>query len=313
LFASPRTLKILSEWKPLANSSEVQVLLETNGSMFDEKHWAQISNLGEYNLHVAITVMSFEEKAYQYLSGTVLPVQRVKDNLAYVKGLREKGIINYLELATVLQERNFREMPSFVKECLEKYDPDCIRIRSVIPSGAADRNIEWFADVRNPYHPYHKEYLEVIKDPIFKNPKVVTFFGEHVSERGNHPGIRNEVVLKNIDNVLRVENLGLAIKNKMIANGAKTVSIYGIGRIGKIIVKLCHNELPIKRLIDARSFGYCYGGLMVESKDAIKELSEEDLLIVTVSGESAKKIKTSIVEQGFKGKILLIDDVVDTK
>ena len=33
--------------------------LETNGSLFNEKNWSYISNLGQYHLSVSITVLSF--------------------------------------------------------------------------------------------------------------------------------------------------------------------------------------------------------------------------------------------------------------
>ena len=68
LFVSKRILRLLGEWKPVAPADEVSVNLETNGSLFDEAHWKQIENLGQYHLRVAITIMSFEEPAYQYLS-----------------------------------------------------------------------------------------------------------------------------------------------------------------------------------------------------------------------------------------------------
>ena len=120
LFVSKRILKILSEWKPLAPAEEVSVSLETNGALFDEKHWKQIENLGKYHLKVAITVMSFDEPAYQLLSGTKLPISQIENNLRFVKKLREEGIVNYFQIATVVQERNFRTAPEFARRCVEE-------------------------------------------------------------------------------------------------------------------------------------------------------------------------------------------------
>ena len=53
----------------------------SNGSMFNKNQWEEIANLGQYNLHVAITVMSFEEHTYQILSGTRLPISQIESNL----------------------------------------------------------------------------------------------------------------------------------------------------------------------------------------------------------------------------------------
>ncbi len=67
--------------------------LETNGSLFNEKNWSYISNLGQYHLSVSITVLSFHEDIYQELSGTTLPISNLIDNLHFVKSLR--GNRNY--------------------------------------------------------------------------------------------------------------------------------------------------------------------------------------------------------------------------
>lgn len=188
LFASGRILRLLNEWEPLAPIEECKVVLETNGSLFDEEHWKKIEKLGKYNLSVAITVMSFDEANYQYLSGTKLPISRIEDNLRFVKSLREQGIINRLEIATVMQERNFLEMPSFARRCLDEFGADSVRIRAYIRSYVQDRNIEWFFDVRNKEHPYYALYKKMMEDPIFNDPRVFKWNGGIDSDWGKHPG-----------------------------------------------------------------------------------------------------------------------------
>ncbi len=91
LFASPRIMKLLSEWKPIAPLEEISAEIETNGSMFNERNWKKIENLGQYNLEVSITIMSFDEMTYRYLSGTKLRIENLLENLKYVKncGRRE--------------------------------------------------------------------------------------------------------------------------------------------------------------------------------------------------------------------------------
>lgn len=68
--------------------------LETSITHFNEKNWAYISNLGRYRLDVAITVMRFEERTYQYLSGSRMPISNIIKNLHFVKSLREQGVID---------------------------------------------------------------------------------------------------------------------------------------------------------------------------------------------------------------------------
>ncbi|MBQ7217641.1 MAG: hypothetical protein IJS39_16870 [Synergistaceae bacterium] len=182
LFTAKGILKTLSEWQPLAPASECSAALETNGSLFDEAHWKQIENLGQYDLRVAITVTSFDDYTYKLLSGTTLPVQQVIDNLHFVKSLREKGIINHLEIATVVQERNFWQMPEFARRCVEEFGADTVRLRPYIVHGSGDPVRDWFTDMRSATHPYREEYRKIMQDPIFQNPKVLDWGGGRDSQ-----------------------------------------------------------------------------------------------------------------------------------
>ena len=177
LFVSKHILKILSEWRPIAPVEECSVGLETNGSLFDAEHWKQIENLGQYNLTVAITVTSFDEYTYRLLSGTTLPISQIIDNLHFVKSLREKGIINHLEIATVVQERNFFQMPEFTRRCIEEFGADTVRLRPYVMQGNSNFILNWFTDVRSADHPYREELRKVMQDPIFRNPKVRDWSG----------------------------------------------------------------------------------------------------------------------------------------
>lgn len=198
LFASKRIMSLMSEWRPEAPKEECSVELETNGSLFNERNWRKIENLGQYNLTVAITVMSFTESVYRHLSGTKLPIKNLEENLRFVKKLREAGVINFLELATVMQEMNFMEMPTFTRRCIEEFGADRVRIRPIFPGGRMDVNLRWFMDVRNPYHPYYEVYKDVMQDPIFKDPKVLLWSGGLDSALGLHPGIHKESDFKKL-------------------------------------------------------------------------------------------------------------------
>lgn len=68
-----------------------------------------------------------------------------------------------------------------------------------------DENIEWFFDVRNPLHPYHQEYLDMMKAPILKDPRVFVWTGDNLSKRGELPARANYRVLKDL---FFIENIG---------------------------------------------------------------------------------------------------------
>lgn len=323
LFASRRILNLLANWQPLAPKEEIKVILETNGSLFNEKNWKKIENLGQYHLRVVITVMSFEEEAYQYLSGTKLPISNLISNLKYVKELREQGIINDFELATVLQERNFREMPEFVKRCFEEFGADTVRVRPIFLCGAQDRNIEWFADVRNPYHPYHQEYLKVMQHPIFKHPKVLMWSGEYLSTVGEHPGIANEKMLRNmnqamhssvraldnLDKIIRLDNVAESLKKLVKCAGGNKLSVYGMGRAGKLLVKLCDDKNLFGELYDSKNYGNCCEGINVIHPDESRLKEKENVILVTVVS-AFETIRQELEEKGFPGKICCLSELL---
>lgn len=302
LFASKRTLKLLSEWRPIAPANEIHVLLETNGSLFDEEHWRQIENLGQYHLEVDITVMSFKEDIYQHLSGCKYPISKIENNLRFIKKLREQGIINYLEIATVLQEENFREMPEFVERCIDEFGVDNVRIRPIRPGGRFNKHVQWFMDVRNPEHPYYEQYLKVMQHPVFKNPKVLLWSGNLPSTIGRHPGEKSEQIQKMADYMLNhADCINKLLKNAGIDDENPVINVYGIGTLGKMLIKLNKDQIKINAIYDKNSNIREYDTIPVlKPKDVDKNKS---VVIVTVYN-AFEQIKQELIEFGFKGKII---------
>jgi len=315
LFASPHIMQVLSEWEPISPNEEISVDLETNGSLFNENNWKKIENLGKYNLSVNITVMSFDEDVYQYLSGTKMPISNLIDNLHFVKELRNQGVINYLELATVLQEQNFREMPEFTRRCIEEFGADCVRIRPIMPGGPLDKNIQWFMDVRNPYHPYYKEYKKVMENPIFKNPKVLLWSAGLDSEIGDIPWKQSEKELRinsYINRMVQDEHFICELASVLEKNDCDELSIYGMGRIGKLLIQLAINEteIEIRDIYDTYLSG-SFKGLKIKKIDERKIKSEKkDMILLTVLGECSE-ITDKIKRTDDKVKIITIEKLLN--
>lgn len=296
LFCSRYIMKLLSEWKPVAPAEEITVLLETNGSLFNETNWKKIENLGQYNLKVAVTVMSFREKDYQYLSGTIMPIDNLIQNLHFIKKLREKNIINELEIATVMQEYNFREMPEFTKRALDEFGADVVRIRPIFPGGRLDESAQWFADVRNPFHPYFAEYKKVMEAPVFKDPKVLLWSGELNAKAMPHPWEKekhDKEVLNQL--IFKQEDLVNEIKTAMEQAGVSKIAVYGLGSFGKVFVELYENKVPIGNIYDKEPIGDVYHGIPVHSScDA--SLKSEKIIILTQRANMAEEIKNDLMK-----------------
>lgn len=310
LFVSKRIMRLLSEWKPLAPKEEIKVLLESNGSLFNEENWKKIENLGQYYLHVAITVMSFDEAVYQELSGTKLPIENIEKNLLFVKSLREKGIIDYLEIATVVQDKNFRMLPEFTRKCIEEFGADYVRLRPYMPWGSRSAEIEWYTDIRNKYHPYNQEYLEVMKHPIFKHPKVHDWGGGQTSSLGEHPAkIAGRMVQKKLDVVTDII-MDDEFREKLVQEFAdKKVAIYGIGNVGKVLVKLMINKFNISYLIDKSDACKDLLGKKVYSLSEIN-IADKNVAVIVTLVRGYEKVKKLLIEKGYK-EIYSIVELLD--
>lgn len=302
LFTSRRILKILSEWKPLAPKDEITVEIESNGSLFDEAHWKQIENIGQYNVRVAITVMSFEEDIYQALSGCNLPISQIEDNLRFIKKLREEGIVNYFEIATVVQDRNFRKLPEFTRRCIEEFGADYVRLRPYMPWGSQEAHIEWFMDVRNKKHPYYEEYKKIWKDPIFKHPKVHDWSGGQENER-EIPYKIDEIKKKILMDILTQKE---SFIDKLKLNSKHKVVIYGIGEIGKVVVDfLLDNDITPVCIIDMYTKDTEYKGIPIVKINQGKR--DDDIRVVVTALTDRDKIQHELVKNDYTNYIFIKD------
>ncbi len=308
VFASPHILNILTNWNPINPVEECSVDIETNGSLFNRQNWKKIENLGKYKLSVYVTVMSFDEKTYQYLSGTSLSIQNIIDNLKFMQELRKKEIINYLEIATVYQERNFRTLPEFVHKALE-FDPDCIRLRPYEPWTKKDWELRWFADVRGKYHPYHQEFLEVMKNPIFKNPKVYNQGGGLDSESDNFPISRIREMAEEKCYVLTQ-----LCTNKVFTDslkeiiGSDSIVLDGIGDISKALVGLLEGKIEIPAILDRAKSGKHCDIDVVNPTLASEEIRKKPIMLTVMYNKD--DIQEYLRERGFVGKIFDIREVI---
>jgi hypothetical protein len=281
VFCSKHTLNILANWKPLGNPDEIEVSIESNGSLFDEKHWKQIENIGKYKVSVHISVMSFDEPIYQYLSGTKLPISVVENNLRFIKSLREKEIINYFEIATVVQEQNFRTMPDFVQKCLEEFEPDYIRLRPYESWGAQNPIEAWFSDVRNPKHPYYGEYKKVMSNQIINHPTVHDWSGKRDTE--NRISFPYEITYYKWEIVSEIyRNIDCIIEKVKSYHDGNEVAIYGIAEIGKTLInELTARGYKVAYIIDKNCKDSAYKDIKIYKLSEADKLDKDVPIIVT--------------------------------
>lgn len=305
-FVSDSMIKLVSEWKP-EDIENAEFELETNGSLFTPENWEKVKNIGNANLKVFLTVHSFDEAAYQYLSGTKLKIDRIVENLRFVKKLREEGQINYLEIAMVMQERNFRTLPDFIDRCLNEFGADKVRVRRFLPEKAMDENIEWFFDIRNPLHPYHQEYIEVMKHPIFDDPRVFKWTGDHLSNRGELPAKANYRVLRDL---FFIENIGEKLSDYLKSKGHNKIILYAISDIAQALVKVLENQdIEIAYVYDRNTKLTEWNGYEVRKPLHENLIRTPEPLLVTLIARH-NEMEEFLRHQGYKGEILCLDEIL---
>lgn len=217
---------------------QIDIEIETNGSLFTPENWGKIKKIGNHNLKIYVTLHSFDEKTYQFLSGTNMSVSQVIKNLKFISELRENNIVNEFEIATVICERNFRQVPEFVKKCLGEFKMDTIRLRFFEPYGVMDASTEWFYDIRNKYHPYHEEFESVMRDPILENEKVWKWQGETESLQKENPYVLEHRNYLNLAEMILETNLGEAIDIYLRKQKVSSIALWCAGKGGRAYLKL---------------------------------------------------------------------------
>jgi hypothetical protein len=93
------------------------------------------------------------------------------DRLAFIRGLRERGPLEFLEFHMTVQVNNFREMPAFVAFGRE-YLCDRVSFHQLLDWGSFTP--EEFAKraIQRPTHPEHEAFLDVLLDPRLEDPVV---------------------------------------------------------------------------------------------------------------------------------------------
>ena len=307
-FCSDSIIKVLTSEKL---SEKLKISIESNGSLFNRENWNKIKFLGNHELAVAITVHSFEEKTYQYLSGTNLPILQILDNLKFISELRDKNIINRFEIATVVCERNFRQMPEFVEKCLNSFSMDTIRLRFFEPYGVMDVNTEWFYDIRNEYHPYHDEFVKVMSNPIFENSKVWRWQGETRSLQKESPYILEKKNAYALSNFIMLDDAENLMKCYMSNNDIKTIAIWGASYIGKALVKIFKDNygVTITTLFDSYIKEECEENYQVKGA-TVENIKGFDMIIISTETFSYQ-IRESIERLNYKGKILSLAELIE--
>ena len=291
-------------------SSKTSIEIETNGSLFTPENWKKIKKLGDHRLTLYVTVHSFDEATYQYLSGTDLSVNQVINNLKFISELRKNEIVNEFQIATVICERNFRQMPEFVKKCLSEFAMDSIRLRFFEPYGVMDANTEWFYDVRNEYHPYHEEFERIMLNPIFDDAKVWKWQGDTKSLQAESPYVLEHRNYLDISSMILMDNLKNKLDKYFEEKNVHNTAFWCAGQGGRAYIKMMQYQgINIDTIFD---MGECEKNennynIVYPTSTAVNQF---DMIVIT-QNTYATIIKEQLIRLKFNGIVKRIHEIIN--
>jgi organic radical activating enzyme len=311
VFANPRMMKMLSSIQP--EHDDFTLALETNGVLFTPENWAKISHLSNFKINITITPNSFERDTFKYLSGGLDNLDKLIKNLHFVKSLKKVGDINVFDISIVVQDRNFRELPSFTQRSLDEFEADSVTIKPIYQWFGTKDEVYWFKNIRNPLHPYHNEWLEMMKSPILDNPRVFHWGGREPTEPMEHPLSRCRVNQNVLLKLTACDNPGWILKNKLgKANRVALCTIdekntedYVARYIGKLLKEIGAQVCFLRRFTPAEKV---IEGIQSCGFPDI-DFNSVDMIIVTDSLKF-QKLKTDILNHNFTGDILSLEELV---
>lgn len=310
-FSSPFIMEFLQELRP--EHPDFHMSFETNGVMLDEKHWEAISNLHQFPINFTITPNSFDKYTYRYLSGGHDNVDRSKANLKFVSELRKAGKITSFKINMVVQESNYWEIPSFIEYCLKEYDPDIIQIKPLNRWFCLDSSGYWFKNILNPLHPYHENYLAVMRHPILQHPKVWDWTIEnHDRSPKMHPAVYYATYVDLFWELLQKDNVTEYLSECMKKYNVNKLAIYGAWKYGEMSYDLLKkvDGIEITYFVDKYK-----GGRDLKCKCLPvrglwgEDFSDVDTILITVMSLYEEIVK-DLRDGGYQGNIISINDLM---
>jgi MoaA/NifB/PqqE/SkfB family radical SAM enzyme len=168
VFFSPFCIELLQNLDR-ARFPLLKVDIMTNGQLANKATWQKIGRGADFIKSVNVSIDAATKTTYEELRrGGIW--ERLLDNLAFLKDLRGRGTLDSLSFNFVISERNFLEMPDFVR-LAEEYNADTVLFTGLLPWHSMDLEYKKTA-VHQPGHKLHGDYARILADPALKSSRV---------------------------------------------------------------------------------------------------------------------------------------------
>ncbi|MCI9134008.1 MAG: radical SAM protein [Lachnospiraceae bacterium] len=301
-FASPYIMEMLETLKPV--NPNLKITLETNGVLFDEKHWDRIKHLSPYYIRCVVTANSFQRATYKYLAGNHDDLEKLLRNLHFIKRLREEGAINNFSISMIIQDRNFRELPEFVERCINEFHVDEVRLNPIYKWFQLTEDEYLEKDILNPNHPYYEEYMDVLKDERLKNEKIFWWGGSNIHDQKMMPGTKYRRLYLLASKWLEIRRESpSAYFEYCQKNGYKKILIYGFANLGHQIYEELKDFCPTVVDQNCRE----WKGMRVIAPENCN-WEKYDFIIVTPMNDG--EVLAEALKQRTKAHVVTIEDLI---
>jgi MoaA/NifB/PqqE/SkfB family radical SAM enzyme len=141
----------------------LRITLSTNGLLLTPKAWDSICNSAIEKIDISVDAA--QQHTYTLNRGGDWKV--LIENLNFVGKLRRTRKIKSFELHFVVQANNFREMKEFIEIGLN-VSADFICFKQIVNWGTYSEEDYLGRAVQIASHPLHNEFVQTIKDPVFR-------------------------------------------------------------------------------------------------------------------------------------------------
>lgn len=170
-FGSPFFRKWLQTMKKEDIPNVETIHLQTNAQLWTPKMWRTIARDVQQlikSADISIDAASPETYAINRRGGSF---KKLLGNLEFISALRKSGPLKWVSISMVVQENNFREMPDFVR-LGRRLHFDTVYFSQLVNYGTYTEEEFRNRAVHFLTHPRHPEFIDILKDEIFKEPMV---------------------------------------------------------------------------------------------------------------------------------------------
>jgi hypothetical protein len=168
LFSSKPSRKLLE----LINDErcpDLKINIISNGTLFSRDEWNKFPGIHNKVQSVRISIDAACKETFEKLRRLGKYDVLVR-NMRFLRELRDTGVVPQLKFSFTYQLDNFREMRAFVDFCEEMHADFAIfeRLQNRVFPDVEYRQ----KAVHHMEHPLYSEFIEVVKDPIFRQQRV---------------------------------------------------------------------------------------------------------------------------------------------